>query len=134
MSEALNRPLVSCVFTNTVDRESKMIIGVPRDPHPGERRVAGTPATVAQLLKLGYDVVVEAGAGAGASFSDEAYADAGATIGDPLAVDVLLTINPPSAQQLDKLADGATLIGMLNPRLDSDLVADLARRPITALS
>ncbi|OJF14159.1 Re/Si-specific NAD(P)(+) transhydrogenase subunit alpha [Couchioplanes caeruleus] len=111
-----------------------MIIGVPRDPHPGERRVAATPATVTELVKLGYDVVVEAGAGSGSSFSDEAYASAGASIGDPLAADVLFTINPLPAEQLDKIGAGATLIGMLNPRLDQDLVADLARRPITALS
>ncbi|BBH69154.1 NAD(P) transhydrogenase subunit alpha [Actinoplanes sp. OR16] len=111
-----------------------MIIGVPRDPHPGERRVAATPATVAQLVKLGYDVVVQSGAGEGSSFSDEAYAGSGATIGDPLAADVVFAINPPPAEQLDKLAPGTTVIGMLNPRLDPDLVAELARRPITALS
>jgi NAD(P) transhydrogenase subunit alpha len=111
-----------------------VIIGVLRDPDPGERRVAATPATVEQLAKLGYQVVVEPGAGAAASFSDEAYAQAGATIGDPLAADVVFTINPPPGQQLDKLAAGTTLIGMLNPRLDPGLVEDLARRPITALS
>ncbi|WP_229069043.1 Re/Si-specific NAD(P)(+) transhydrogenase subunit alpha [Actinoplanes sp. DH11] len=111
-----------------------MIIGVPRDPQPGERRVAATPATVAELSKLGYDVVVQSGAGAGSAFSDEAYAGAGATVGDPYAADIVLTVNPPPAQQLDKLAAGATLIGMLNPRLDPGLVGELARRPITALS
>jgi NAD(P) transhydrogenase subunit alpha len=111
-----------------------MIIGVPRDPHPGERRVAATPANVAALVKLGYDVVVESGAGAGSSFSDEAYADSGATIGDPLTADVLFTINPPPVGQRDLLPAGITLIGMLNPRLDPDLVEDLGRRPITALS
>ncbi|GIE28071.1 NAD(P) transhydrogenase subunit alpha [Actinoplanes italicus] len=111
-----------------------MIIGVLRDPDPGERRVAATPATVEQLAKLGYQVVVEPGAGAAASFSDEAYAEAGASIGDPLVADVVFTINPPPAQRLDKLAEGTTLIGMLNPRLDPGLVEDLARRPITALS
>lgn len=111
-----------------------MIIGVPRDPHPGERRVAATPATVAQLVKLGYDVVVQAGAGAGSAFSDESYAGAGATVGDPLSADILFAINPPTAEQLDRLAPGATLIGMLNPRLDQAFVGELARRPITALS
>ncbi|MEU8664652.1 hypothetical protein [Actinoplanes philippinensis] len=110
-----------------------MIIGVLRDPDPGERRVAATPATVEQLAKLGYQVVVEPGAGAAASFSDQAYAEAGATIGDPLSADVVFTINPP-LDRLDKLAEGATLIGMLNPRLAPELVADLAHRPITALS
>jgi NAD(P) transhydrogenase subunit alpha len=111
-----------------------MIIGVPRDPDPGERRVAATPATVAELVKLGYGVVVESGAGAESSFSDEAYADAGATIGDPLAADIVFAINPPSAEQLDKFAEGTTLIGMLNPRLAPEFVEELARRPITALS
>jgi NAD(P) transhydrogenase subunit alpha len=111
-----------------------MIIGVPRDPRPGERRVAATPATVAQLVKLGYDVVVQSGAGEGSSFSDEAYADSGATVGDPLSADIVFAINPPPAAQLDKLAPGTTVIGMLNPRLDPELVEDLARRPITALS
>ena len=111
-----------------------MIIGVLRDPDPGERRVAATPATVQQLAKLGYQVVVEAGAGAGSSFSDDAYAQAGATIGDPLGADVVFTINPPPARQLDRLAAGTTLIGMLGPRLDPELVEELARRPITALS
>jgi NAD(P) transhydrogenase subunit alpha len=111
-----------------------MIIGVPRDPHPGERRVAATPANVAALVKLGYDVVVESGAGAGSSFSDEAYAESGATIGDPLTADVMFTINPPPAEFRDRLPAGITLIGMLNPRLDPDLVEDLAGRPITALS
>ncbi|WP_433789058.1 Re/Si-specific NAD(P)(+) transhydrogenase subunit alpha [Actinoplanes sp. CA-252034] len=110
-----------------------MIIGVLRDPDPGERRVAATPATVEQLAKLGYQVVVEPGAGAEASFSDQAYAEAGAAIGDPLTADVVFTINPP-LQRLDKLAEGTTLIGMLNPRLAPELVEDLARRPITALS
>ncbi|MEU4564605.1 Re/Si-specific NAD(P)(+) transhydrogenase subunit alpha [Actinoplanes sp. NPDC023936] len=111
-----------------------MIIGVPRDPQPDERRVAATPVTVAQLVKLGYDVVVQSGAGAGSSFSDEAYADAGASIGDPFAADIVFTINPLPAEHLDKLTPGATLIGMLNPRLDRELVGDLSRRPITALS
>ena len=111
-----------------------MIIGVLRDPDPAERRVAATPATVTQLLKLGYDVVVEPGAGAAASFSDESYADAGARVGDPLSADIVFAINPPPVSQRDKLAAGTTLIGMLNARLDPELVEDLARRPITALS
>ncbi|NJC73442.1 Re/Si-specific NAD(P)(+) transhydrogenase subunit alpha [Planosporangium thailandense] len=111
-----------------------MIIGVLRESHSGESRVAATPATVAALAKLGYDVVVESGAGLASSFSDEAYAEAGATIGDALKADIVFAINPPSAEQLDRLPKGATLIGMLNPRLNPDLVEDLSRRPITALA
>ena len=59
-----------------------MNIGVLREARAGETRVAATPATVAQLLKLGYDVVVEAGAGAASSVSDRAYIEAGASIGE----------------------------------------------------
>ena len=111
-----------------------MIVGVLKEARSGETRVAATPTTVATMQKLGYEVVVEPGAGESASFADEAYAAAGATLGDPLAAEVVVGVNPPTLAQLDRLKPGATLIGMLNPRLDEEIVADLAQRPITALS
>jgi NAD(P) transhydrogenase subunit alpha len=111
-----------------------MIIGVLGESSPGETRVAATPATVGQLLKLGYEVVVEPGAGRQSSFSDEAYAEAGATIGDPYRADILFTINAPEPARLDRLASGATLVGVFNPRLNEELVQEFARRPITVLS
>jgi NAD(P) transhydrogenase subunit alpha len=110
------------------------LIGVLKEAQAGETRVAATPATVVQLLKLGYDVVVESGAGEAASFTDEAYVEAGATIGDPLSADIVFGVNPPTKAQLDGLKQGATLISMLAPRLDQAMVDDLASRPITALS
>ena len=57
-----------------------MKIGIPKEVHQGERRVAATPESVKKLQKLGFDIVVEAGAGSAASFTDDAYQDAGATI------------------------------------------------------
>jgi NAD(P) transhydrogenase subunit alpha len=111
-----------------------MVIGVLKEARAGETRVAATPATVQQLLKLGYEVTVETGAGEASSFTDEAYVEAGATIGDPLAADVVFSVNAPSTAQLDGLKSGATLISMLSPRLDQAMVDDLAKRPITALS
>ena len=111
-----------------------MVIGVLKEARAGETRVAATPATVGQLLKLGYEVTVQAGAGEASSFTDEAYVEAGATIGDPLAADVVLSVNAPTDAQLDGLRSGATLISMLSPRLDQAMVDGLARRPITALS
>lgn len=111
-----------------------MIIGVLKEARAGETRVAATPTTVAALQKLGYEVVVEPGAGESASFTDEAYAAAGARMGDPLAAEVVVGVNPPTLAQRDRLKPGATLIAMLNPRLDEEIVADLAQRPITALS
>ena len=111
-----------------------MIIGVLKEAQAGETRVAATPATVAQLLKLGYDVVVESGAGELSSFADEAYVEAGASVGDPLAADIVFGVNAPTKEQRDGLKPGATLVAILNARLDEEMVADLAARPITALA
>jgi proton-translocating NAD(P)+ transhydrogenase subunit alpha len=111
-----------------------VIVGVLKEARAGETRVAATPTTVAALQKLGYEVVVEPGAGEPASFTDDAYAGAGARLGDPLAADVVVGVNPPTLAQRDRLKPGATLIAMLNPRLDQEIVADLTQRPITALS
>jgi NAD(P) transhydrogenase subunit alpha len=111
-----------------------MIIGVLKEAQAGETRVAATPATVVQLLKLGYEVVVESGAGDLSSFSDEAYVEAGASIGDPLAGDIVLGVNTPSLAQRDGLRPGATLIAILNARIDEETVADLISRPITAFA
>ncbi|HET9073912.1 MAG TPA: Re/Si-specific NAD(P)(+) transhydrogenase subunit alpha [Solirubrobacteraceae bacterium] len=111
-----------------------MIIGVLKEAQPGETRVSATPNTVAQLVKLGYVVVVAAGAGTLASFPDEAYAEAGASIGDPLGADIVFGVNAPSTAQLDGLRDGATVIAWLSPMLDAALVEDLSRRNITALA
>jgi NAD(P) transhydrogenase alpha subunit len=99
--------------------------------------VAATPTTVVQLVQLGYEVVVETGAGAGSSFPDDAYGAAGATVGttaDAWEADVVLRVNAPAPGEIGRLRDGATLISLLAPALNPDLVEALARRPITALA
>ena len=111
-----------------------MIIGVIRESQPGEARVSATPETAAQLIKLGYEVVVEPGAGAGSTFTDEAYEAAGASIGEALKADIVLGVNAPSAAQLDALQAGATLVSILSPDLRPGLVEDLSRRRLTALA
>jgi len=111
-----------------------VIIGVPMEASPGETRVAATPATVTQLIALGYDVVIEPGAGLASSFLDVAYEDAGATLGDALASDIVFGVNAPSTEQLDGLRQGATIVSLLSPGLNPDLVEDLTGRPITALA
>lgn len=112
-----------------------MLIGVLKEARRGETRVAATPATVAQLIKLGYQVVVEPGAGEASSFPDHAYVEAGADLSEhAVGADIVLGVNPPSRAQLDLMAQGATLVSLLSPSLDPDLVEDLARRPITALA
>jgi NAD(P) transhydrogenase subunit alpha len=111
-----------------------LIVGVLKESGAGETRVSATPNTVPQLIKLGYEVVVQSGAGELSSFTDPAYVEAGATIGDPLTADIVLGVNAPSKEQLDGMKQGATLISWLSPMLDQDLVNDLAKRPITALA
>ncbi|MFE3059504.1 Re/Si-specific NAD(P)(+) transhydrogenase subunit alpha [Nocardia sp. NPDC059239] len=111
-----------------------MIIGVLKEAKPGETRVAATPTTAAQLLKLGYEVVVESGAGAAASFSDDAYREAGASIGDAIRAEVVLGVNAPVKAQLDAMAAGAILVSLLSPATNKDLVDDLLQRPLTALA
>ena len=105
------------------------VIGVVAESSPGETRVAATPATVRQLIDLGYVVAVESGAGAKASFTDEAYVEAGAVIAPAADVwrsGIVFKVNAPSNDEIDKLADGATLISLISPALNPDLVAALA--------
>lgn len=114
-----------------------MIIGIPRESLPGETRVAATPQTVGQLIKLGYTVVVESGAGAASSFADGAYVDAGADIGtsdQTWASDVVLKVNAPDDSEIKSLRDGATLVGLISPALKPELVEKLSTRPITVLA
>jgi NAD(P) transhydrogenase subunit alpha len=112
-------------------------IGIVAETAPGETRVAATPNTVQKLIRLGYEVVIEAGAGVRSSHTDGAYLVAGAQVVDHAeawASDVVIKINPPSLEEIDSIADGATLIGMINPALRPDLVDALAARPITVIA
>ena len=114
-----------------------MHIGVPRETRARETRVAATPETVAKLVGLGYDVVVESGAGNGSSFPDEAYAEAGAAVGtaeEAWGADVVLRVNAPATDEIGRLRDGAVLVSLLSPALNPDLVEALAQRPITVLA
>lgn len=114
-----------------------MRIGVVKESAPGETRVAATPATVKQLIALGYVVTVERGAGEASSFSDAAYIEAGATIGDKpdaWASDVILKVNAPNEIEIALMLDGATLVSMISPGLNPDLVEKLATRPITVMA
>jgi NAD(P) transhydrogenase subunit alpha len=99
--------------------------------------VAATPTTAIKLAALGYDVVVESAAGRASSFPDEAYVEAGArvaTADEAWQADVVLRVNAPTDDEIGRLRDGATLIGLLSPALNPQLVEALSARPITALA
>jgi len=105
--------------------------------HDGETRVAATPQTVGAILKLGYDVVVEEGAGVDSAFPDAAYAAAGARVvsGDEAwASPIVLKVNAPTEAEIARLSDGATLVALLSPALRPELRAALATRGLTALA
>ena len=102
-----------------------------RETAQGERRVALVPETVGKLTAAGFDVVVEADAGAAASFPDAAYTGAGATIGSPWEADVVVAVRRPDASQL---RSGQLLIAYLDPLADPDGVARLAQAGVTAFA
>ena len=103
----------------------------------GETRVAATPKTVEAILGLGYEVVVEKGAGEASSYPDEAYAAAGAQIVTRAVAwksPVVLKVEAPTDAEIARLSDGATIVGLLSPALKPELRAALATRGITALA
>ena len=116
-----------------------MIVGVPRETAPGERRVALIPETAEKLAKSGVGVMVERSAGDRAFHADDAYAKAGATIAanahDLYAKsDLILHARRPSAEALELLRDGIVLVAPLQPLSNPDLVRRLAQRRVTAFS
>jgi len=111
-----------------------MRVGIPRETAEGERRVALVPETVGKLAAAGFELVVEAGAGAAASFPDAAYAEAGATIGDPWSADAVAKVRKPSAGEVEKLRSGQLLLGLLEPLSDAAGVEALAARGVTAFA
>jgi len=127
-----------------------MKVGVPKEIAPGERRVALVPETVSKLVASGLEVLVEAGAGEGAFFSDSEYAEAGARILPEAqavygAADIILKVQRPlrlgygpdqelGTHEVEMMSRGTVLIAFLQPLTNPDLVALLAKQGITSLS
>lgn len=111
-------------------------IGIVLETAP-ENRVAATPATVGQLIGLGYEVLIEDAAGIRSSFPNGAYEAVGAQIVATHTAwncDVVLKINAPAPAEIDLLADGATLVSLISPALNPELLQALSHRPITVLA
>jgi H+-translocating NAD(P) transhydrogenase subunit alpha len=112
------------------------VIGVPRETFAGEKRVATVPEVVEKLIKLGFRVAVESGAGEAANFTDEAYRAAGAeVVGDIWgSADVIFKVRAPSTSEVQKLHAGQTLIGFIWPAQNPELMQQLAARKATVLA
>lgn len=117
-----------------------MKIAVPTERTAGEKRVAITPDTVIRFAKLGVEVLVETGAGAGAYHTDEAYAAAGATVVNDtaqvyIAGDVVLKVQPPSVAEADqKIRESTMVVGFMAPQNHLNVVKVLRDRKITSLA
>ncbi|MNK98280.1 NAD(P) transhydrogenase subunit alpha part 1 [compost metagenome] len=113
-----------------------MRIGIPAETWPGETRVAATPETVKKLVAAAHRVVVQAGAGHGASIPDEAYAAAGAevaTAAEAFGAELVLKVRAPLPEERAMMPSGTRLIGMLNP-FDGENLAAMAAHGLTAFA
>ncbi|MCY3590109.1 MAG: Re/Si-specific NAD(P)(+) transhydrogenase subunit alpha [Acidobacteria bacterium] len=116
-----------------------MIGGVVRETHPGERRVALVPESVSRIHAKGVDFLIEAGAGAEAGFSDDAYREAGAeiaaTAGDVLAsADLVVRVQAPDATEIEASKAGAAVVGLLFPLTAEAMVQRLRSARLTAIA
>jgi len=122
-----------------------MKVGIPKEVYPGECRVAATPDTVKRLQKLGFEVLLETGAGQQANFSDESYQAVGAQIlpeapGVWSEADIILKVRPPMVMpesgkaETDFLSAGKTLISFIYPGQNRGLLDELAMRKATVLA
>ncbi len=116
-----------------------MRAGVVRERHPGERRVALVPESVARVRAKGVDFLVEAGAGAAAGFDDDAYREAGAeivaTAGAALAsADLVVRVQAPDSGEIDASKTGAAVVGLLFPLTAPAIVRQLCSARLTAIA
>ena len=114
-------------------------IGVPREVYPGEKRVATVPDVVEKLVKLGFQVAVEAGAGDAANFSDDSYRAVGAEVVADAATlwassDIVLKVRPPSSEEVALMRQGGTLIGFIWPAQNPALMEQLQAKQATVLA
>ena len=116
-----------------------MLIGVPKEIFPGERRVAATPTTTERLIKLGHKVLIETGAGSQANFSDSSYEEGGASIANDAnevwqKAEVILKVRAPEANELEIIKENCILISFIWPAQNEDLTKNLAEKKITVLA
>jgi NAD(P) transhydrogenase subunit alpha len=116
-----------------------LTIGVPRETFAGEKRVAAAPEVVEKLIKLGFKVCIESGAGAAANFGDAAFVAAGASISANAAElfagsDIIFKVRAPSPEEVVALRPGTTVISFIWPAQNPELMKQMAERRLTVLA
>ena len=116
-----------------------LVIGIPAETAADEKRVATVPEVVEKLIKLGFAVAVESGAGAAANCGDDAYRAAGAEVVVGAAAlwaksDVVFKVRAPSVEEIGLMRDGTTLVSFIWPAQNSDLMQRLAAKKATVLA
>jgi len=115
-----------------------MKIGIPKEIEPGERRVAATPDSVKRLLELGFEVLVESGAGESAGFADAEYRESGAEIAADVAsvwnCDLVTKVCAPQTHEVGLLREGGLLVSLLFPAQNEALVEALATRRVSVIA
>ena len=122
-----------------------MKIGIPKEVHADEKRVATTPDVAKQLIKLGFEVAIEAGAGSAAHYSDASYVEAGVTVVKNAQEvwtdsDIVLKVRGPelnpdlNIEEVDLLKEGQIYISFLWPAQNPDLLKKLADKKVTAMA
>ncbi|MDE0847319.1 MAG: Re/Si-specific NAD(P)(+) transhydrogenase subunit alpha [Nitrospinaceae bacterium] len=122
-----------------------MKIGIPKEVHAGEKRVATTPDVAKQLIKLGFEVAIEAGAGSAAHYSDASYVEAGVTVVKNAQEiwtesDIILKVRGPelnpelNTEEIDLLHENQILITFLWPAQNPEMLKKLAEKKVTALA
>jgi NAD(P) transhydrogenase subunit alpha len=116
-----------------------LVIGIPAEVAPDEKRVATVPEVVEKLIKLGFSVAVQSGAGDASNCGDDAYRAAGAEVVDTAAAlwsraDVVFKVRPPSSDEVTLMREGTTLVSFLWPAQNPELMKQLAARKVTVLA
>lgn len=122
-----------------------MKIGIPKEIHEGEKRVATTPEAAEQIIKLGFSLAIETGAGLGADIADEAYREVGVHVVDDVEKlwhesDIIMKVRPPerhpalSVDETELLREGGHLIGFIWPAQNEQLMQTLAGKKATVLA
>lgn len=116
-----------------------MKVGIPKEQSQRELRVGGTPKTVQRLIKQGFDVLVQKGAGSRANFSDEEYVQSGATLVDTIKElyeqsDIIFKVQPPTEQEVELMHKGLVTLSYLSPAQNMDLLEKLAAKGVNSIA